>query len=254
MKIVVCYKIVPSDEGVVVNADRSLKFLDNEIEISAYDTNAIEAAVRLAASYENSMIIGLTANGDLVENTKLRKAALSRGLTEVYAVKGEGLGNADPFVTASVLKAAVEKIGFNVIICGEGSGDLYNQQVGNLLGCMLGLPTINKVSKITASDDKIVVERITASGVDVLEVSGPAVLSVTSDINIPRIPSMRDILGAGKKTFTVLNQGDLLQAPTSKTEVLGVASPELSDRRKVIVDGSTDDGLHAFWDNIFRLV
>ncbi len=254
MKVVVCYKIVPTDEGVVVNADRSLKFLDNEIEISAYDTNAIEAAVRLAANYENSKVIGLTANGDFVENTKIRKAALSRGLAEAYAVKGEGLGSADPFVTASVLKAAVEKIGFDIIICGEGSGDLYNQQVGNLLGCMLGLPTINKVSKITASDDKIVVERLTASGVDVMEVAGRAVLSVTSDINVPRIPSMRDILGAGKKPFTVLSQGDLPHASVSKTEVISVAAPELSERRKIIVDGSADDGLQAFWDNIFRLV
>ncbi len=254
MKVVVCYKIVPTDEGVVVNADRSLKFLDSEVELSPYDTNAIEAAVRLAANYENSTVIGLTANGEIVENTKLRKAALSRGLAEAYAVKGDGLGSADPFVTASILKAAVEKIGFDIIICGEGSGDLYNQQVGNLLGCMLGLPTINKVSKITVSDDKILVERLTASGVDVLEVSVPAVLSVTSDIVVPRIPSMRDILGAGKKPFTVLEQNDLLQTAVSKTEVISVEAPELSDRRKVIVDGSTDDDLQAFWDNIFRLV
>lgn len=255
MKIIVCYKIVPTDQGIAVNADRSLKFVPGEVELSPFDMNAIEAGVQLAAAVGDSKVVGVTVNDAVVENTKVRKAALSRGLAEGYAVKGEGLGQADATVTAAVLKAAIEKIGdCDMIICGEGSGDLYNQQVGNLLGVMMGLPVVNGISKITAEDGKVVVERTVDSGVDVLEVKGPAVLSVTSDINIPRIPTMRDILGAGKKPFAIWDVADVAAVPDAKTEIISVAAPEQTERKKILADGSTADGLQEFWSNIGKLL
>lgn len=45
--------------------------------------------------------------------------------------------------------------------------------------------------------------------VERLDVPPPAVLSVVADMNTPRIPSMKDILGAGKKPSRVLSFEDV---------------------------------------------
>ncbi|MDI5454463.1 hypothetical protein MJM04_32555, partial [Salmonella enterica subsp. enterica serovar Cerro] len=39
-----------------------------------------------------------------------------------------------PQQTASALAAAAQKSGFDLLICGDGSSDLYAQQVGLLVG------------------------------------------------------------------------------------------------------------------------
>lgn len=57
---------------------------------------------------------------------------------------------------------------------------------------------INAVSNIQRNGDRIVVERVLEDEVEVIDLPLPAVLCVTSDINTPRIPSMKAILGAGK--------------------------------------------------------
>ncbi|MDI7048347.1 electron transfer flavoprotein, partial [Escherichia coli] len=75
---------------------------------------------------------------------------------------------------------------------------LYAQQVGLLVGEILQLPVINAVSAIQRQGNTLVIERTLEDDVEVIELSVPAVLCVTSDINVPRIPSMKSILGAGK--------------------------------------------------------
>lgn len=255
MKIIVCYKIVPGDQGIEVNHDRSLKLSETEVELSPFDVNAIEAGAQLSTAVGGAEVIGLTANGNCVENTKMRKAALSRCLNAAYAVKGDALGQAEPSVTSAVLSAAVEKIGeYDLILCGEGSGDLYNQQVGGLLGIKLGIPAVNAVSKLWMEDGSIMVERTLENGAEVLKIQGPAVISVTSDINIPRIPSMKDILGAGKKPFTLWELSELMSEPTAKAERLSIAAPEHTERANILVDYAADGGLTAVFGDIAKLL
>ena len=105
----------------------------------------------------------------------------------MYGVKDEACAAADSYAIAQVLKAGVLNIGdADLVICGEGSGDIYAQQVGPMLGALLGWPTVNAVNKVTAADGKVIVERGLENDVEVLEVALPAVISVTADINVPR--------------------------------------------------------------------
>ncbi len=81
--------------------------------------------------------------------------------------------------TAKALATAVEKIGFDLLDLGEGSGDLYAQQVGLLVGEILQLPVINAVSAIQRQGNTLVIERTLEDDVEVLNSSVPAVLCVT---------------------------------------------------------------------------
>ncbi|MEM5817941.1 MAG: electron transfer flavoprotein, partial [Desulfitobacterium hafniense] len=48
MNIIACYKIVPEEQDIVVEKDRSLSFARAEWKIGQYDLNAVEAGVEIA--------------------------------------------------------------------------------------------------------------------------------------------------------------------------------------------------------------
>lgn len=70
-----------------------------------------------------------------------------------------------------MLAAAAKKTGFDVILCGDGSADLYAQQVGLLLGEALGVVAINGVSRILSlSETSIQIERTLEDEVETLTI------------------------------------------------------------------------------------
>ena len=231
MNIVVCYKIVPDEQDAVVQADRTLSFERAALKIGDYDLNAVEAGAQLASA-SGASLVSLTAGGDPVEDSKLKKAILARGPHENVAVKDASLPEAGSAVTARVLAAAVKQLDdVSLVLCGEGSADRYAQQVGVQLGELLGLPTVNAVSSIELDDGVAHVERTVGAVVERLDVPLPAVLSVVADMNTPRIPSMKDILGAGKKPSRVLSFEDVgFDGFDEAIDVVSTLAPEQRDR------------------------
>lgn len=254
MNIVVCFKVVSEEQDIIVNADNTLSTQKAEPKISTYDLNAIEAAVQLAASTQGQ-VIAVSIGGSKLENGKVRKDVLSRGADSLSLVVDESLADLLPYQSAQVLKAALAKIEYDVVLCGEGSADLYAQQVGILLGEMLDVPTINAVSKIASEGSKLLVERELETEVEVLEVPTPAVLCVTSDINTPKIPSMKNILAAGKKPVNVIALADLdLGDMAPKAKLDSVLAPERAERKKIIIEGDSDEAVAAFAEHMRKVL
>lgn len=243
MKIAVCYKCVPFDESIRVKKDRTLDLENITWEIGKYDLNAAEAAVQIAAA-SGGEAVAVSANGKVISDSKMKKSILSRGLSELYGVQDESLYGADSLTTAKTLKAAVEKIdGVELVICGEGSGDIYAQQVGNTLGALLGWNTVNAVKKLEYAEGGLRVQRNVPDGVESLELALPAVISVTADANVPRIPGMKDILGAGKKPSTVWSLADVGLEPGRAYETVSILAPEQTDRKKIMIEGADEEAV-----------
>ena len=106
MNIVACYKIVPDAQDIEVGADGALRLDRAQWVLGEYDLAAIEAAAQLAAATDGGAVL-LSAGGEKLNDTKLVKAALSRGADELYRVVDPALEDADAFQTASVLAAAL---------------------------------------------------------------------------------------------------------------------------------------------------
>ena len=175
MKVVICYKLVPDVSGIKVKSDRTLDLSACEWSISQYDLNATEAANRLVEANEGSTLIALTFGGDITENSKLRKAILARGPHELTVVKNDDAGSADTFATAKILAEAIKKLGdVDVVVFGEGSGDMYVQQTGNMVGAILGRNTVNSVNSLSMSGEKLLVGRLVE---EYTVRSGPAMTS-----------------------------------------------------------------------------
>ena len=111
MKIVVCFKVVHDEQEVKVEADRTLSFDKAPVQPSAYDLNALEAAVSLVEKEGGEVVLLTAGPSSLVENSKMRKGILARGAGSMIAVSDDALAGADSLYTAKVLAAAVEKIG-----------------------------------------------------------------------------------------------------------------------------------------------
>ncbi len=249
MNTVACYKITPDNQDVAVAPDGSIDLAHAVMVLGEYDLMAIEEAAKVAEATEGRAVL-LTAGGEALGDTKLVKAALSRGASELYSVSDPALADADAFQTATVLAAALGKMEYDLVICGEGSADRYEQQVGSLLGSLLGLPVVNAVSSIEPRDGSVVVERALENEVEVLEVALPAVVSVTTDINLPRIPQLKDILAAGKKPVTTWTLDEVGGLPSACVETVSVKAPGNVERKKVVYESGSAENVGELAANI----
>ena len=176
-------------------------------KISEYDRNAIEEAV-LINEKSGGTLTSLTY-GTMAAKQSL-KDVLSRGPDKAVFVNDESAAFADASVTASVLAAAVKKIGsYDLIICGEGSADAYSQQVGPRLATLLGNPVITYVSELKVEDGKVVATRKVGNCSEIVTADFPVVITVLPEINKPRLPSLKAVMGAAKKPMEELKPAEL---------------------------------------------
>ncbi|WP_058912282.1 electron transfer flavoprotein FixA [Entomohabitans teleogrylli] len=256
MKIITCYKCVPDEQDITVNsADGSLDLSRADTKISQYDLNAIEAANQLRQQREDVHITALSVGGKALNHAKGRKDVLSRGPDELVVVMDDRFEQALPHQTAMALSAAVEKLGFDLIICGDGSADLYAQQVGLLLGEVLHIPALNGISKIVSlTDDTVRVERELEDETETLTIPLPVVIAVSTDINIPPIPSMKSILGAAKKPVQVWNMTDIGLDQIEALSEQRVTAPQQKVRQRVIIEGDGDEQIAAFAEYLRKII
>lgn len=247
MNIVVCVKLTPDAGDIETRPDGSISLARAEWIIGGFDLQAIEAGVRLA-EVTGGKVTALSAGPRPASNSKLKKDILSRGPDELVMVVDDVLQDADTYTTALVLSQTIRGLGaVDLVLCGEGSADLYFQQVGLQVGEMLKLPTLNFISKIEPEGDHLVVERSLEDEVEVLEVPLPAVLSVTTDITQPRLPTMKEILKASKKPATERAVADLgLQEEVRRrVETVSTRAPHRVQRKQVMIPGSPEEAAQA---------
>ena len=227
-----------------MSADGTLDYSKAKNTVSAYDLNAIEAAAQLAAANEGSNVVAVTVGGADIDDSKLKKNVLARGVDELYMTADDACKGLDARATAVALAELVSKVGdFDVVLCGDGSADNYAQQVDVQLAAKLGLPVVTAATKITAKDGALEVERTLEDVVEVVEVPLPAVVSVAPDIALPRIPGMKDILAAGKKPMGVAGADGAYE---SALEVLSCKAPEQAERKLEVMDASEDGAIEKF--------
>ncbi len=157
--------------------------------------------------------------------------------------------------TARVLARAVEKIGaVDLVLCGEGSADLYFQQTGIQVGERLGWPVLNAISKIEHLEGGLLVERSLEDEVEVLETGLPIVLAVTTDIHQARLPTMKEILKSSKKPILEWTLADLQLEGRSggATEVVEVRAPDQVARKQIRVEGTAEEAARALAAHLAR--
>ena len=212
--------------------------------MSAYDLNAIEAAAQLAAANEGSNVVAVTVGGADIDDSKLKKNVLARGVDELYMTADDACKGLDARATAVALAELVSKVGdFDVVLCGDGSADNYAQQVDVQLADALGLPVVTAVSAVSVEGAVATCDRMLETQLQTVQVDLPAVISVVPDIALPRIPGMKDILAAGKKPMNVAGADGAYE---SSIEVASCLAPKQADRKREILEASADGAIEQF--------
>lgn len=246
MKIVVAYKWARNPQDAEVREDGTVDFGRSRAAVSEYDPVAFEVARRLADA-TGGEVIGLSVGDTSIGTSLARKAALSRGLDRLVLVADDALADADSTRLAAVLAAAVRTIeDVDLVIAGESSTDLAEGQVPLTLAAGLGWTGLAGICDVGVADEVVTVRRDLPDRRQTLLLDGPAVLSVTADAVVPRIPGMKEILAAAKKPVQVLDHASLDvtsvgAAGEASFEVLSTSRPADGTRRRVLIDGADPD-------------
>lgn len=208
MKIIVLVKVVPDMERVRFDSERGvIDRTSAENEINPFDLNALEAAVQIKEKMGGEVIA--LSMGPLNAKEKL-KDAVARGADKAILLSDRRFAGADTKATSLTLSKAIQKIGqYDLLLCGLKSVDGDTAHVGAEVAEFLGIPHIyyvNNVVEIQENNMKVISE--TDYGSYLLECKLPLLISVTKDINEPRLPSIRDKVRANKSEITIWNFDD----------------------------------------------
>jgi electron transfer flavoprotein beta subunit len=243
VRILVCVKQAIDVSQVKADpATRRLITVDAPKKISDFDKNALEEAIRLKEKLGGE-IITLTVGPEDAKTTI--REALAMGADKAYIIADPVFEGADTLATSRILAEAVKKIGpFDLILCGEASVDSFSAQIGPRLADRLNLPLVTYVKKLTLEGDTVTAERNLEDSYETIRAKMPVLLTVTKELNEPRIPSLMSIMKASKKEVVVWRANDL-SIPKEKTGEIGSATRVLSvlapksERRKIIIKGET---------------
>jgi electron transfer flavoprotein beta subunit len=248
MRMVVAYKWTRDPAEATVRADGTVDWSRAKPGLSAYDPVAMELARQLAQA-AGAELIGVTAGGKGVAVPIASKAALSRGLDRVVIVEDESLADAGRSELAAVLAEMIRHIGdVDLVVTGDSSVDVAAKMVPTVLAGELGWPAVAEVTAVSGTGVQagaLRVERAIPGGVQVLEISGPAVLAASADAAVPRVPGMKELLAAAKKPVELLELAALKVPPSSTVmTVTGRSRPERKARKGQLID-TTDPAAAA---------
>lgn len=211
MRIVVCTKQVPDTEAQLrVSPDgRSIEEADVTFIMNPYDEFAVEEAVQIRERGEaGTTTVTLVTIGPERAEEALRRG-LAMGADSAVRVWDDSLAEADSGATAEALCAAVEHLGFDLILCGRVAIDDAAAQVGLRLAEKLGVPHGNAVTKLEVEEDRLVARCEIEGGSEILEIPLPALVTAQKGLNSPRYPAIPAVMKARRVEVTLLSPAEL---------------------------------------------
>ncbi len=242
MNIVAAMKQIPDLQQIRIR-ERTPILDDVPWILGSIDKNALEAAVRIKESIDGKVTV-LSGGNPIIEDTI--KEALAAGADEAFLVVEDKFDSLDSSVVSGVLAASIKKLDdIGLILFGEGSGDNYSGQVGSRVAQLLNLPQVGYAKSIELNGSTARITRSLEDGDEIIEVELPAVIMVTSGINEPRIPSVTQILKAGKKPKTITNISELGLPREGDNLIATINNLAPKTQRKGIILKNADELLQA---------
>jgi electron transfer flavoprotein beta subunit len=214
MKIVVLVKHVPDPTASLGFADdRTLDREGVDGRLSELDEYAVEQAVSLVEKGLPATVTYLTM-GPARAADGLRKA-LSMGGDDGVHISDEALHGSDALATSLVLARALERIGFDLAVCGMASTDAEMSVVPAMVADRLGVPQVTFASALSVDEGSVTIRRNGDSAVEEVSARLPALVSVTDQTGEVRYPSFKSILASKKKPITTWSLADVGIDPAS---------------------------------------
>ena len=201
MKILVCISKSPDTTSKIAFTDGNTKFDENGVQyiVNPYDEwYSLVRALEIKESGGGQVTI-ITV-GAAADDAIVRKA-LAIGADEAVRIDADPK---DAYFTAMQIANYAKLNSFDLVLTGKETINYNGSQVGGMIAESLDLPFVSLATKLDVSGSTLTLEREIVGGVQVVEVSTPAVVSCAKGMAEQRIPNMRGIMAARTKPLQVV--------------------------------------------------
>jgi electron transfer flavoprotein beta subunit len=240
VKIVVTVKQVPDPNSTLVLEPDNTLNREKEVVLDPGDECGIEEGLQLKEAHGGEVV--LVSMGPERAKDAIRKG-LSMGADRGVLITDTQLAGADALLTARALAAAIKPEQPDLVICGTESYDGSTGMVPPMLAELLGLPQLTVAKKVEVDGSTIRVHRQTADGYQVVEATGPVLVTVTAGIAEPRYASLKGIMAARTKEIKLVGLGDLGIERGESAETIEAVSDSEARKAGAIIefDGAAVD-------------
>lgn len=215
MKILVCIKQVPDLESRFKANAAGLWFDETDLawRMNEYDEYAVEQAVRLREQLgEGSELVVLSIGPDRV--VEVIKKALAMGCDRAVHVQDSAAALKDPAQIAATIVTYARDQKFDVIFTGLQSQDRGSAQVGVLVAEGLDCACATTLIGFSYAAGTITAKReLEGGGKGIVKLTMPALVTCQLGLNIPRYPTLPNIMKAKKKEIQAIPVESLLHDP-----------------------------------------
>ncbi|MFT4655305.1 MAG: electron transfer flavoprotein beta subunit [Kangiellaceae bacterium] len=223
MKILVPIKrAIDYNVKVRVKADNSDVDLNNvKMAMNPFCEIAVEEAIRLKEKGVATEIIVVSVGPKAVQEQI--RTGLALGADRGVHIETDA--RLDSLQIAKLLKTVVDKELPDLVILGKQAIDSDNNQTGQMLAALTGMPQGTFASEVNVAQGKVNVTREIDGGLQTVALSLPAVVTTDLRLNEPRYASLPNIMKAKRKPIDVVNAADLGVNLTSNITLVKVVAP-----------------------------
>ncbi|WP_302140655.1 electron transfer flavoprotein subunit beta/FixA family protein [Halomonas alkalicola] len=241
MKVLVAVKrVIDYNVKIRVKPDHTDVDLTNvKMALNPFCEIAVEEAVRLKEKGIATEVVAVTV-GPKAAQEQLR-TALALGADRAIHIdtSAETDERVESLGAAKALARLVAEEQPGLTILGKQAIDTDNNQTGQMLAALTGLPQGTFASEVVIENDKARVTREVDGGLQTVELSLPAIVTTDLRLNEPRYAKLPDIMKAKKKPLDVKTPADLGISVGSRVKLLKVEPP--AERHGGVKVGSVDE-------------
>lgn len=206
MKILVTVKrVIDPYVRIRLNTESEIEMRNVKMAMNPFDEIALEAAIRLRESQIADEVVILTIGADVCQETLRHGLAL--GADRAILIRSDA--NYCSLNRAKILQKAVLQETPDLIIMGKQAIDDDNNQTPQMLAGLLNWPQITFASQLEISDREVTATREIDQGLELLQTTLPAVVSVDLRLNEPRYASLPNIMKAKQKPLQIIELDSL---------------------------------------------
>src|SRR3989442_6656271 len=191
LKVVVCLRRVPDTATrIKIASDRkSIDTSDAEFVINPYEEYALEQAVQLKEKHGGEVTV-VTLGPE--KTTQVIMKALALGADKAVHLKSDKIPE-DPGPVARALANELKGLEFDVLLFGKKGVDDDNQQVGQMVAELLGIPCVTQVVRLEVSERTAVAHREAEAGAITVETTLLSTFTAVTDLTVPVDTSLREL-------------------------------------------------------------
>jgi electron transfer flavoprotein beta subunit len=225
---------------VRVKADGSGVDLANvKMSMNPFDEIAVEEAIRLKEAGKAEEVIAVSIGVKQAQETLRTALAMGADRAILVVATDDVHQDIEPLAVAKILAKVVEEEQPGIVLAGKQAIDNDMNATGQMLSALLGWSQGTFASELDVQGDKAVVTREVDGGLQTINVTMPAIITVDLRLNEPRYASLPNIMKAKKKPLDEKTAADYGVDVTPRLAVVSTTEPEARKAGEIV--GSVDE-------------